>query len=147
MTADVVVVVVAAAGGVTGVAGEVAVTPTVAVVEVAGRVVAVPDVTAASVTVRLTVTVLVTVRVTSCSGGATPPAGGPGASPRTTEIGADASPMCSPDSRITDQVSPAASTIPSSASTAHKAPRPLLIQPNVPRGRLSTGKAPPVGFG
>ncbi len=124
MTADVVVV--AATGGLTGVTREVTVTPTVAVFEVAGLVAA-PDVNPGSVTVRLTVTVLVTVRVASCSGAATPPAAGPGASPRTTETGADASPMCSPDSRITDHVSPAASTIPNRASTAHKAPRPLLI--------------------
>lgn len=100
-----------------------------------------PVVDAATVTVLLTVTVSVTVLITSCSGAGDCCAPGPGASPRTTETGADARPMRSPASLITDQVSPAASTIADSANTHHMAPRAFLIGQNLATARLSAGKA------
>lgn len=100
-----------------------------------------PAVDVGTVTVLLTVTVSVTVRCVSRSGGSVLWIPGPGVSRRTTDTGIEASPTCSPASRMTDQVSPAASTMAESASAHHIAPRAFLIRPNLPRGWLSTGKA------
>ncbi len=46
-----------------------------------------------------------------------------GASPWMTEIGSDERPMCSAARRLTDQVRPAVTAIPSNAATAHIRPR------------------------